>query len=216
MLNQSYPNLFQLFENADKNFYKKRAAIFTKDNIADRIFFIKKGAVKIYDYHDGCRQTKAIWYQNDFFGFEGILGKERYVEYAEALTETLVLKSIEIKDFEQQLKSDYGACKEFFNCLENRYEFWHRAFYKKSRDNREALIIDYLESLVTKVGVKIGFEILIPIVTTHQDIADLLGISRQTVTSSLNNLKKRNAIYYSRSKIIIRNQDGKINSGASK
>ena len=128
------------------------------------------------------------------------------------MTDNLELQSIEISEFENRLKEEYGICKEFFNCLEDRCEFWHRTFYKKSHDSREALLIDYLENLATKIGVRVGYEILIPIVTTHQDIADLLGMSRQTVTTSLNTLKKENAIYYSRSRIIIRNQEGKIKS----
>lgn len=215
MLNQNhqlYPKIFQLFQTADEFSYRKRAAIYTKDSVASRIFFIKKGAVKIYDYDDGYRRTKAIWYQNDFFGFDGVLGRDRYTEYAEALTDTLELQSIEISEFENRLKDEYSICKEFFNCLEDKCEFWHRTFYKKSHDSREALIIDYLEDLATKIGIRIGYEILIPIVTTHQDIADLLGVSRQTVTTTLNTLKKANAIYYSRTRIIIRDQEGKIKS----
>jgi CRP/FNR family cyclic AMP-dependent transcriptional regulator len=205
-----YPKLFELFQTADEFTYKKRAAIYTKNSIASRVFLITKGAVKIYDYHNRYRRTKAIWYQNDFFGFDGILGRDRYTEYAEVLTKTLELQSIEISQFENRLKAEYGICKEFFNCLEARYKFCHRTFYKRSHDSREVLIIDYLENLAMKIGVRIGFEILIPIVATHQDIADLLGVSRQTVTTVLNILKKENAIYYSRSRIIIRNPEGKI------
>ena len=208
--NLLYPKLFELFQTTSEVSYKKRATIYTKSSVASRVFLIKKGAVKIYDYHEGHKRTKAIWYQNDFFGFDGILGKDRYSEYAEVLTSLLELQSIEISEFENRLKSEYEICKDFFNCLEDRSQFWHRTFYKKSHDSREGLIIDYLENLAIKIGVRVGFEILIPIVTTHQDIADLLGVSRQTVTTTLNTLKKENSIYYSRSRIIIRNQEGKI------
>ena len=110
---QLYPKLFQLFQTADEFLYRKRATIYTKDSIASRVFLIKKGAVKIYDYHDGYRRTKAIWYQNDFFGFDGVLGRDRHIEYAEAMTDNLELQSIEISEFENRLKEEYGICKEF-------------------------------------------------------------------------------------------------------
>ena len=39
---------------------------------------------------------------------------------------------------------------------------------------------------------------------TQQDIANLTGTSRQTVTSVLNDLKKSNLIYFNRNSILIR------------
>ncbi|MEO1713645.1 MAG: helix-turn-helix domain-containing protein [Bacteroidota bacterium] len=39
---------------------------------------------------------------------------------------------------------------------------------------------------------------------TQQDIANITGTSRQTVTSVLNDLKKENLIYFNRRSILIR------------
>jgi CRP-like cAMP-binding protein len=42
---------------------------------------------------------------------------------------------------------------------------------------------------------------------THQDIANLTGTSRQTVTTVLNDLRDRNIINFDRRKILIRDMD---------
>jgi len=42
---------------------------------------------------------------------------------------------------------------------------------------------------------------------TQQDIANLVGASRQTVTAVLNELKKSNLIYFNRNTILIRDMD---------
>ncbi len=46
---------------------------------------------------------------------------------------------------------------------------------------------------------------IIKIILTHQDIADIIGATRQTVTSLINELERNNKINYSRSKIFIPN-----------
>jgi CRP-like cAMP-binding protein len=83
----------------------------------------------------------------------------------------------------------------------------------KSSQQSEHLVISYLESLAAKVGQKIGLEILVSIFPKHQDIADILGVSRQTVSSTLFRLKEKKQIYYDRKRLIIRNLKGKIEMG---
>ncbi|MCB0680661.1 MAG: winged helix-turn-helix domain-containing protein, partial [Saprospiraceae bacterium] len=53
-------------------------------------------------------------------------------------------------------------------------------------------------------GRKVGFETLLKHCLTQQDIANITGTSRQTVTSVLNELKKENLIYFNRRSILIR------------
>jgi CRP-like cAMP-binding protein len=50
----------------------------------------------------------------------------------------------------------------------------------------------------------VGYEMLVKHSLTQQDIANLTGTSRQTVTSVLNDLRKSDLIYFNRKSILIR------------
>lgn len=65
-------------------------------------------------------------------------------------------------------------------------------------------VIDFLKGLLTKQGRKVGFEMLIKHSFTQQDIANITGTSRQTVTSVLNELKKSKSIQFNRNTILVR------------
>ena len=209
-INPLYSRLRYLFISANKDKLIFKKSIYTPEAVATSIFFIEKGGVRIFNYINGEKKTRAILFKNDFLGFEGFFKKTKYQNYAEALTDEVELFALTIDEFELGLKRDYNTCSELFEFLEKQKELWCERFFTKSYVSSEELIIKYLEELAVKIGRKVGFEILIPIMPTHQDIAGLLGISRQTVSQTLSNLKKQNAIYYSRSRLIIRNENGKI------
>ena len=84
---------------------------------------------------------------------------------------------------------------------------------KKAESRLESLIfkdartriIDFLKESAEKRGSKIGIdEMLVKHSLTQQDIANITGTSRQTVTSVLNDLKRSDLIYFNRRSILIR------------
>jgi len=68
-----------------------------------------------------------------------------------------------------------------------------------------ARIIDFLKDAAGRQGRRIGIdELLVKHSLTQQDIANITGTSRQTVTSVLNDLKKSNLIHFTRRSFLIR------------
>ena len=65
-------------------------------------------------------------------------------------------------------------------------------------------LIDFLNDLAEEKGRPAGEEILIEHHLTQKDIGDLIGSSRQTVTTLLNELKDSNLINFNRRQILIR------------
>lgn len=70
------------------------------------------------------------------------------------------------------------------------------------KDSRSR-IVDLLKEMATKYGQAVGHESL-KHALTHQDLADLTATSRQTVTTVLNDLKKKDLLYMERGKLLIR------------
>ena len=66
-------------------------------------------------------------------------------------------------------------------------------------------IVDFIKELATERGQRVGYETLVhDFALTHQDIANLTGTSRQTVTTVLNDLREENQIYFDRKRLLIR------------
>ena len=105
---------------------------------------------------------------------------------------------------------DNEFCLAFIRYLEHQRKFWFNRFIAKSSLQSETLVVSYLESLAVKAGKRVGLEILVSIFPKHQDIADVLGVSRQTVSGTLHRLREENKIFYDRKLLIIRNLKGKI------
>jgi len=68
-------------------------------------------------------------------------------------------------------------------------------------------IVEFIKEMAQERGQKVGFETMVKNQLTHQDIANLTGTSRQTVTTILNDLRDRNLINFDRRKILIRDMD---------
>jgi len=56
-------------------------------------------------------------------------------------------------------------------------------------------------------GKPVGYEILVNNFISHQEIANMTATSRQTVTTTLNELRNDNLIYFNRRKLLIRDKD---------
>ena len=71
-------------------------------------------------------------------------------------------------------------------------------------DDAKDRVIQFLHSYATEYGQQVGGELLIKHDLTQQDIANYTGTSRQTVTTVLSDLKRKNKIFLRRKSILIR------------
>jgi CRP-like cAMP-binding protein len=68
-------------------------------------------------------------------------------------------------------------------------------------------IVEFLKENADSRGRQVGLETMIKHSLTQQDIANLVGASRQTVAAILNELRKSNLIHFNRNTILIRDLD---------
>lgn len=206
----SYHRLKGLFSNYEIKTLQASDLIYTPEKTPKYIFYLVSGAVRLFEYNDGVKKTRDIFYKDEIFGTEGFFNDPTYLYFTEPLTNNISLYIMPIDDFTDKIKKDAGVCFEFFKYQEEERRKWVKQFSNKFKVSSENNIILYLEQLARKIGVRVGFEILIPIMSTHEDIAGILGVSRQTVSQTLYKLKKEKAIYYNRKRMIIRDEYGKI------
>jgi len=184
--------------------YKKGSYIYFPDELADKIYFIREGSIKIGSLGNGGKElTKTILSKGEVFGELALVGIPKRKDFAYVVEDTqLCIISI------AQMKSlmrEYNGLQVFIMKMmgdrildmEQRLE---SLVFKDSRTR----IIEYLLNQAKKKGQRVGYETLIKKMLTHQEISNFTATSRQTVTTVLNELRDKNILTFNRKRLLIR------------
>ncbi|MBK9336235.1 MAG: Crp/Fnr family transcriptional regulator [Lewinellaceae bacterium] len=197
--------LEQLADIAQHRRTPKFQFIFMPDEQADQVYFLCQGRVKTGTFSsDGREVIKEILQPETLFGDLALAGETTRSEFAQALHDEAEFLAISVKDFQglmQQNQRLVFACLRHLSLRLQRVE--ERLAKLVLKDARER-IIEFLIETAGREGRRVGYETLVKHHLTQQDIANLTGTSRQTVTSVLNDLRKSNLIYFNRNSILIR------------
>jgi CRP/FNR family cyclic AMP-dependent transcriptional regulator len=179
--------------------------IYMADEKADQIYFLIKGKIKMGTFSsDGREVIREILQPEQLFGELAFSSNASRVDFAQVMQEEVELLVIHMADFRKlmaEIPSLTFACIQHLNIRLSRAE--ERLSSLVLKDARER-IIDFLVETAGREGRKVGYETLVKHQLTQQEIANLTGTSRQTVTSVLNDLRKANLIYFNRNSILIR------------
>lgn len=184
--------------------YRKGEPVYIPNDLADRIFFIEMGRVKISVMNEeGKEITKVILGKGEVFGELTLLGEERRHDFATALEDTTVcvVTLPELRD----LMRDRTELNLFFMNMfgARQLEMERRLESLIFRDSRSR-IVEFLYQLVFNKGQRVGCEWVVRNFLTHQEIANLTATSRQTVTTTLNDLRFKKLLTFNRSRLLIR------------
>lgn len=186
--------------------FKKGEVVYVPEDLSNRIFFITEGRVKISVMHEGKEITKAILGRGEVFGELALLGEQRRHDFATALEdlETCVVTLEELRG----LMRDRSELNLFFmNMFGGRQlEMERRLESLVFRDSRSR-IVKFLVNIAQTKGQRIGYEWVVRKPVTHQEIANLTATSRQTVTTTLNDLRYKKLLTFNRSRLLIRDLD---------
>ncbi|SFE44251.1 CRP/FNR family transcriptional regulator, anaerobic regulatory protein [Thermoflexibacter ruber] len=174
-----------------------------------RIYFLKKGIVKIIQTDaEGNEKVKDFLQQGDIFGDitlekgKNSLGNS---EYAKAVSDEVIICSFMPDDFEQVLEKNPSIALKLTKKVGEELRTLQVRYNDLIFRDVKTRLINFLVDFSQKNGKKEQDSIAVKNFLTHQDIADIIGATRQTVTSLINELERDNKLHYSRSKIIIPN-----------
>jgi CRP-like cAMP-binding protein len=179
--------------------------IYMPDENADYLYFLLKGKIKIGTFSpDGREVIKEILQPEQIFGETALSGEMVRSDFAQAMQEEVEILAVRMADFRQMIQQSSAL---MFSCLQHLNQRLVRVEERLAslvlKDARER-IIEFLLETADREGRKVGYETLVKHQLTQQEIANLTGTSRQTVTSVLNDLRKSNLIYFNRNSILIR------------
>ena len=188
--------------------FKKGEPVYVPEDLSDRIFFIQEGRIKISVMNEeGKEITKAILGRGEVVGELSMLGEKQRHDFATALenTSTCVVTLDELRE----LMRDRSELNLFFMKMfgARQLEMERRLESLVFRDSRSR-IVEFLVGLTKSKGQRVGYEWVVRNFITHQEIANLTATSRQTVTTTLNDLRYLKLLTFNRSRLLVRDLAG--------
>ena len=191
------------YQKSQQKSYSKGAVIFSPGDQGNLIYYIVSGRVKIYNL-SGSGKEIIYWFchPKDFFGLSEVCGGEMRTVFAEAMEDTGVL-CINKTNFEALISRNPRMPLFIMRVLGSRIRQAHDTI-------RDLVVCDVparMAQLLIKLGQICGSSrdevIVIEKKFTHQEMANMIGATRTTVTEVLNEFKKHKWIDYDGSKIIL-------------
>lgn len=175
--------------------YGAHDVVFFEGDSADRVYELIEGAVMLYKFlPDGRRQVVEILGPNDMFG---LLASRQYDCNAETLTPS-VIRVVDRKDAE----TTAAAQGHITRCLLAQMEALHDHAVLLGRKSAYERVSSFLMRFVPGRGMQNcpgpsgtgKDESLILLNMTRQEIADYLGLTIETVSRVISDLKRRGLI----------------------
>jgi CRP/FNR family cyclic AMP-dependent transcriptional regulator len=179
--------------------------IYMADEPSAHVFFLIRGAIKIGTHSsDGREVIKSILHPRAVFGELCLVGEEYRQEFARCMNSGVQYYSLACDDLRSLIEQHPALSLNFLQTVGGRLRQAENRLESLVFKDARTRIIEFIKDSANKCGRRVGYEMLLKHCLTQQDIANLTGTSRQTVTSVLNDLKKSNLIYFNRNSILIR------------
>ena len=143
-------------------------------------------------------------HEGDIFGELSLIPNEYRGNFAQVAHGNAEVWAISIHDLIDVMRSDFEFSLRITQIIGKKLINTERRMETLIFKDAKSRIVDFIKRIADERGVPVGKETLIKTSLTHQDIAKLTATSRQTVTTTLNELKENNLIYFDRRRILIR------------
>jgi CRP-like cAMP-binding protein len=186
--------------------YKKNDYVYFESDAAKKIFLIEKGKVKIgYYTEDGLEVVNAILSKGELFGEKAILGEETRREFAQSVDNSTSICPISVDVMHDLMRVDKTFSLKIYKFLGFRIKKLERRLQLLLFKDIKTRLLEFLNELCEQYGhdCKRTGDKVIEHPYTQKDIASLIGTSRPTLNSIMNELKEAKIIDFNRKEIII-------------
>ncbi|MDP4552901.1 Crp/Fnr family transcriptional regulator [Alkalihalobacillus macyae] len=187
--------------------YSNRTFVFMEGDEREAVFFIQSGVVKTHKIdEDGNEQVISLLKSGDMFPHVGFFDHSPYPANARVMQDAVLL-IIRIDDFNQLLfEKPHLAIKVMQMMGKKILQLQERVQSLISQDVRHRLI-HAINKLAYEHGKKRDGGIAIDFPITNQDLANIVGTSRESINRLLNQLKKDEIVKSDRNGIFIYSLD---------
>ncbi len=193
----------ELSSDRNTNFYKKKQIIYSEGNHPNRLFFVKKGKIKLFKTNDdGKDLTIALYGEGEYFGYLALLENSIYQETAEAL-ENSEVSLIPREEFDELIKQNPIIMKKMLqilagNVVEKEKQLLGLAYNSLRKRVADALIL--LRDKFSKGESPFSIHI------SREDLANIAGTATESLIRTLSDFKGEQLIDIKDGSIILLNE----------
>ncbi len=187
--------------------YPRGSPIYLPADAADGVLLLARGRAKICSFTEEGKQTILTFIEpGELFGELALVDPGQREEYAEAAEKsTVILIPAEAINELVERRPDFSlGVTKLFGLRRRRIE--RRLKYLLFRSNRERLVHLLLE-LAEQYGRRVEGGVELTIKLSHQDLASIIGSTRETVTVVLGELQAEGTLRLGRRQVVLRDVD---------
>lgn len=194
-------------KNSNVKSYEKGEVIFFEEDDSRNLYLLVNGQVKLTMLSpEGKEKVLTILQEGDLFGEISLFDHNPHPVTAEVQKKARLL-TLPFSKLEKMIVQKPQLALKIIEALSKKT----RLLTSQVRDLVFHDAVEKMASLLIRFGEDFGREengrIKIDLILTHQEIANLLGVSRVTVTKTINKLIDNNLITIENRHIIILNED---------
>jgi CRP/FNR family transcriptional regulator len=174
--------------------YRKGELLFRAGAPGKDVYLLESGRVKLSQVAPAGREI-ILWFcfPGELFGLAAVPGTGPRMVFGQAVTDVRV-RQIPRAQFLTFLLGNPRVSLELINLVLARLYLLSDAFLNVTAESAEFRIHNLLRRLCLQYGKAVGREVFLDVPLTQQDIADMIGASRQTVSGLLARMKERGLI----------------------
>jgi len=187
--------------------YKKDEVIFFEGESGEGLFLIKEGKVKIVKMgEDGEEQILDIYGEREIFAEIFMFDSGPYPATAIAMEDS-VIYLIETKKIKLLMQKYPEITLKIIKLITDRLRRAQKSVHSLGLKNARSRTAGLLLYLAEKHGEKTNNKIMINMEISQQEMASMIGITRETISRILNKFRKNGYIKTSRKNIYIIDKD---------
>jgi CRP/FNR family transcriptional regulator, cyclic AMP receptor protein len=173
----------------------------------NKIYFVKEGYIRIGHIDaEGNEKVMEIIQKGELFGQFTLEKTNLHGEFAQAYKQDVSICAFYIEDFEKLLKKRPDLALRYSKQVGAKLRtIENRLLNLLNKDVKTRLIHFFWQLVENKLGETMPEGFCIPNYLKHEDIANLIGSSRQTVTTMINELETDGILSYNRQQICFLN-----------
>jgi CRP/FNR family transcriptional regulator, cyclic AMP receptor protein len=184
--------------------YPADAVLFVEGQAPRGIFVVCKGRVKVsFSSMDGKTLILRIAEAGEVLGISSSVSGKPYQLTAETL-DPCQISFVKHDDFMQFMKEHSDVCLRVAEELSNKYHSACRELRSHGLSNSAGKLAKLLLEWSTKNGESTKAEPRVTLGLTHEEIGQMIGASRETVTRLFAKMKKRQIVQFKGSTLVIR------------
>jgi CRP/FNR family transcriptional regulator, cyclic AMP receptor protein len=173
---------------------RRKEVLYLPGDAGDRIYLLKRGVVKISGLvEDGREVILALLRRGEVFGEEAVLEDAPRDHMAEAYEDAL-LCVLTRQDFRDLMRSNPDMAFKVTKLIGLRLRTFRNRVEGLLFKGAPARLAQVLVELAEEHGVQDGRGTLLPLKLTQQDLASLIGVTRESVNLALADFRQRGLV----------------------